>query len=122
MVAGGVDAANPDQFAQDAFLLDSIVAANPGWSGPSDVTFENFSYETLNLSYDFLSNDLAIGLPITVAFRIETGSTGSVLWDNASLTASTIPEPNGLILLSITFSMAVAHRRRRPTPITTYVG
>lgn len=112
LVAGEADPANSDQFSSRSIVLDEVTIANPTWSVfTPDWTVGNREYFTLHLSHAYEANDPALGLPLTIAFRTESGSAGYTYWDNASL--QVVPEPSSLALLGIgTLGFAGVYVRR----------
>jgi hypothetical protein len=106
LVAGAADPSNPDVFKPGSIILDEVVVGNPSWnaansSPQAQVLVGNNTLISLELTHEFTAGDPALGMPLTVAFRIATPSWGETDWDNASLTlspavpgVSDIPEPS----------------------------
>lgn len=102
LVAGEADPTNLDQFSARSVVLRELSVANPTWAGfTPDVVIGNGAYTRLDLSYTFQAGDLALGLPLTIAFRTVTSSVGPTYWDNASLSLRTVPEPASIATLGL---------------------
>jgi streptogramin lyase len=102
LVAGEADPTNLDQFSPGSIILRELFVADANWSASTpDARVSNDTFTPLSLSYTYAPNDPALGLPLTVAFRTEGGSSGYTRWDNASLTVTpgvAAPEPGGALL------------------------
>ncbi|MFO0960783.1 MAG: hypothetical protein U0800_25665 [Isosphaeraceae bacterium] len=116
LVAGEADPTNQDQLSSRSIILGELSVANPTWSGfTPDVIVGNGVYTRLNLSYLVRTADLALGLPLTIAFRTVTGSVGPTYWDNASLSIRTVPEPASFTLMAmaaVAFAVGLLARTR----------
>ncbi|MEZ6136872.1 MAG: PEP-CTERM sorting domain-containing protein [Pirellulaceae bacterium] len=114
LVAGTADPNNLDVFAPGSIILDSVVAANPGWTNSvADITTASGNFVQLNLSHTFTAGDVALGRPITLAFRTEFFSVGPTYWDNATLTVSAVPEPSAMVLVIVGGAVVVGRRSRK---------
>jgi hypothetical protein len=117
LVAGEADPADLDQFSARSVILAELSVANSTWTGfTPDVVVGNGLFTRLNLSYTVGASDLALGLPLTIAFRTVSSSVGPTWWDDASLSVRPIPEPSSLVLLTAgaaAFAGLAAFRRSR---------
>jgi len=114
LVAGEANSLNSDVFSSRSIVLDELSIGNPTWSlfNP-DFVVGNGLYVPLTLSYTYLPGDLALGLPVTVAFRTVTSSAGPTYWDNVSLTVQAVPEPTSLVIFGTLFiAWGCTHRGR----------
>ena len=103
LVAGEASPANPDQFSSRSIVLRELSIANPTWTRfvPNRVV-GNTQYLEINLSYTFRSNDPALNLPLTLAFRTVDSSVGPTFWDNAFLSVEpATPVVSGLSPTSV---------------------
>ncbi len=100
LIAGTMDAGNPDVLAPGATMLASYLVGNTDWTGvpPSAMVPTGF-WGTFALSHTEPVGGAHVGQPLTIAFRTLTSSVGSTYWDNISVSALAIPEPPVLLLL-----------------------
>lgn len=113
LVAGEADPVNPDMFSSRSIVLDELTVANTTWSAfTPDFAIGINQFVQLNLAYQYQTNDAALGLPLTIGFRTESGSAGPTYWDDASLTVTPVPEPNVLSSILILAVLAKIRRKR----------
>jgi hypothetical protein len=101
LVAGEAASFDLDQFSGRSIILAEVSVANPTWTGfVPDVAVPDRQSISLSLDYTYQSDDPALGLPLTVAFRTVAYSVGPTYWDNASIQVDAVPEPSTLALLA----------------------
>lgn len=114
LIAGTMDAGNPDVLASGASVLASFTVGNTGWGGAvPDATVPTGEWGTFSFSHLLPAGSPEIGQPLTIAFRTLTNSVGSTFWDNISLAINPVPEPPVLLLLAAGGAGLVAAGRRR---------
>jgi hypothetical protein len=115
LIAGTMDAGNPDVLAPGASVLASFTVGNTGWGGVApNATVPTGEWGTFSFSHLLPAGSPEIGQPLTLAFRTLTNSVGSTYWDNISLAINPVPEPPVLLLLAAGGAgLAAAGRRRR---------
>ena len=115
LIAGTMDAANPDVLAPGATILSAFTVGNTGWSGLTpNATVATGVWGSYSIAYSVAPDAIVIGQPLTIAFRTLSNSVGSTYWDNISVQIQPIPEPStGMMLGSGLLLLAVRQSRRR---------
>lgn len=116
LIAGTMDAGNPDVLAPGATVLATFMIANTGWGGAApNATVSTGVWGTFSFSHLLPAGSPYVGQPLTIAFRTLTNSVGSTYWDNISVAISAVPEPPAVWLLGLggTGLLAAWRRRRR---------
>jgi hypothetical protein len=105
-----------DNFNLISNLANTSVTSGSPQSNFAD-TFVNNEWNTLNLSWDVAANNLMAGSSLTVYLARPTGvyedSTNWTAYDNASLTATVVPEPSTYALVLGGILPLLVLRRRR---------
>ena len=114
LIAGAMDAGNPDVLAPGASVLASFTIGNSGWGGAvPNATVTTGVWGTFSFSHLLPVGDARVGQPLTIAFRTLTGSVGSTYWDDISVAMIAVPEPPVFLLLAAGGAGLVAMGRRR---------
>lgn len=114
LIAGTMDAGNPDVLAPGATILASFTVGNTGWGGAApDATVTTGVWGTFSFSHLLPAGDARVGQPLTIAFRTLSNSVGSTYWDDISVAISPVPEPPVAFLLATGGAGLVAAGRRR---------
>jgi hypothetical protein len=105
-----------DNFNLISNLANTSVTSGSPQSNFAD-TFVNNEWNTLNLSWDVAANNLMAGSRLTVYLARPTGvyedSSNWTAYDNASLTATVVPEPSTYALVLGGILPLLVLRRRR---------
>lgn len=109
LIAGEMDASNPDELGPDALVMGQFIVGSEWWTGSTLDHVVN-AEELYRVQFEVFVpvGSAFVGKALTVSMRTEDGSAGPTAWDDVQLDA--VPEPTTWLAMGL--GLAILARRR----------